>query len=218
VTRRAVPGVRRVPVQRRSAARVGRMLDACAALLDEVGYEATTTALIAERASVPIGSFYQYFPDKRTIVRALIQRYLETFVARVDRLLAEARPAHWWDAVDAVVDSYVDMHRAVPGFSSVRFGDVVDAHLLDLDRDNDEVVAGRFGELLASRFGVAADPRLGRAMTVAVTIADALLKRAFRVDPAGDPELIAEAKLAVRLYLSRGPHAGPGGGAVGPVS
>ncbi|MEU8820287.1 hypothetical protein AB0C26_37730, partial [Actinoplanes sp. NPDC048796] len=35
----AVPALRRVPVQGRSVARVQRMLDACAELVDEVGYE-----------------------------------------------------------------------------------------------------------------------------------------------------------------------------------
>jgi len=43
---------RRVPVQGRSLARVTRMLDACASLVDEVGYEGLTTTLLAERAGV----------------------------------------------------------------------------------------------------------------------------------------------------------------------
>jgi len=63
--------LRRVPVQGRSVARVQRMLDACAELVDEVGYEGLTTTLLAERAEVAIGSVYQFFPDKRAIVQAL---------------------------------------------------------------------------------------------------------------------------------------------------
>ena len=41
--------LRRVPVQGRSVARVQRMLDACASLVDEIGYEGLTTTLLAER-------------------------------------------------------------------------------------------------------------------------------------------------------------------------
>src|SRR4029450_9420731 len=66
--------LRRVPVQGRSVARVQRMLDACAELVDEVGYEGLTTTLLAERAEVAIGSVYQFFPDKRALVHALALR------------------------------------------------------------------------------------------------------------------------------------------------
>ena len=42
--------LRRVPVQGRSLARVHRMLDACAELVDEVGYEGLTTTLLASHS------------------------------------------------------------------------------------------------------------------------------------------------------------------------
>ncbi|HEY8481182.1 MAG TPA: TetR family transcriptional regulator, partial [Spirillospora sp.] len=51
--------LRRRPAQRRSAERVQRMLDACAEILDEDGYDGLTTTRIAQRADVAIGSVYQ---------------------------------------------------------------------------------------------------------------------------------------------------------------
>ena len=77
--------LRRLPVQERSAARVERMLDVCAALVDELGYEALTTTLVAERAGVAIGSVYQFFPDKR----ALVQAHPHVGARRVGRLVVE---------------------------------------------------------------------------------------------------------------------------------
>lgn len=44
-------------------------------------------------------------------------------------------------------------------------------------------------------------PGLDRALLVAVEAADAVLKLAFRADPAGDPRLIAECKQLVHRYL-----------------
>jgi AcrR family transcriptional regulator len=41
------------------------------------GYAATTTNAIAARAGVPIGSLYQFFPDKTSILQALALRYAE---------------------------------------------------------------------------------------------------------------------------------------------
>jgi AcrR family transcriptional regulator len=67
---------RRVPIQERAKTRVERILGATMELLLEQGVGAVTTARIAERANVPVGSVYQYFPNKKAIFVAL---YKETF-------------------------------------------------------------------------------------------------------------------------------------------
>src|ERR1700761_5273643 len=121
--------LRRRPVQQRSAARVERMLEACATLIDEVGYDGVTTTLIAERAGVAVGSLYQFFPDKRAVVQALTTRNLDRFMESIGQRLASVTLEHWWDAVDLVFDAYVEMYRQVPGFTQIRFGDVVDLRL-----------------------------------------------------------------------------------------
>src|ERR687884_165018 len=133
--------LRRVPVQGRSVARVNRMLDACAQLIDEVGYDGLTTTLLAERAGVAIGSVYQFFPDKRAIVQALTLRNLEAYLDRLGTRLQRESGTHWWDAVDTAIDEYIAMHRTTPGFRTLHFGDVVDVHLLDDERDNNAVIA-----------------------------------------------------------------------------
>ncbi|WP_133740153.1 TetR family transcriptional regulator [Actinorugispora endophytica] len=184
-------------------ARVQRMLDACAELLDEGGYTELSTTRIAERAGVAIGSVYQFFPDKKAITQALGLRYLDTFTLRVANRLAEESFGHWTEAVDAIVDEYIDMHRNEPGFRSLHFGDVVDIRLLDSDNENNRVIAGRLRDLLISVAGASDGEKLDRAIVVAVEASDAVLKLAFRDDPDGDPRLIAEAKLLVRGYLEQ---------------
>jgi AcrR family transcriptional regulator len=202
-TQASIRPLRRVPVQGRSVARVRRMLDACAELVDQVGYEALTTTMLAERAGVAIGSVYQFFPDKRAIVQALTQRNLEAYLERITARFAAARFGHWWEVVDAGIDEYIDMHRNVPGFRTLHFGDVVDVHLLDAERDNNTIIAERLAGLLVSHFGAAAGPRLDFALAIAVEAGDALIKLAFRRDPEGDPEVLAEAKTLIRDYLHR---------------
>lgn len=202
----AIRPLRRVPVQGRSVARVQRMLDACADLIDEIGYEALTTTLLAERAGVAIGSVYQFFPDKRAVVQALTLRNLEAYLDRLashipERLASHGEFGHWWDAVEASIDEYVDMHRTVPGFRTLHFGDLVDVHLLDEERDNSEVVADQLARLLAGRFRLADASRLGLALTVAVEAAHALVRFAFRRAVHGDEAVLAEAKAVVRGYL-----------------
>jgi AcrR family transcriptional regulator len=193
--------LRRVPVQGRSVARVQRMLDACAELIDEVGYDGLSTTLLAERAGVAIGSVYQFFPDKRAIVQALTLRNVEAYLARLADRIPAGELTDWWDGVDAAIEEYIELHRSVPGFRTLHFGDVVDVHLIDPDRDNNAVIADHLTELLI-RYHSAPDSRKLRfALVIAVEAADALIKLAFRRDPDGDSAVLREAKVLVRGYL-----------------
>ncbi|MET7763328.1 TetR/AcrR family transcriptional regulator [Streptomyces sp. NPDC005393] len=201
-----LPPLRRHPVQRRSAERLGRILDACAELLDEISYEQLSTRAVAERAQVPIGSVYRFFSNKRAMAEALAHRNLDEYAARITRRLAESGPdAGWREAMDVVVDEYLAMKRGAPGFALIEFGMPVPATGLP-DQPN-HLVADRLRALLADRLGVEggdeADERLRVAFLLAVEAADALLRLAFRVDPAGDPAIVAETKELLRAYLAR---------------
>lgn len=178
------------------------MLDACAEILDEVGYDGLSTTRIAQRADVAIGSVYQFFPDKRAVTQALALRNLEWFVDRVTRRISEGAFPHWSDCVGVVIEIFVDMHRAVPGFRVLRFGDVADAHLLDVSADNNAVVADRLRAMAVQVFGLADSDELARVLTIAVEAADAVLKLAFRRDSMGDPEIVAEAERLIHGYLA----------------
>ncbi|MEU4574546.1 TetR family transcriptional regulator [Nonomuraea sp. ATR24] len=204
--------LRRRPAQRRSAERVERMLDECALLLDEVGYDAVTTKEVARRAEVPIGTFYQFFPDKQGLVRALALRNLEAFLGRVTERIAEAELGHWTDLVELAIDEFVAMKRTTPGFGVVDFGEALAApgghasdganHTLDAALENNAIVADRLRALTVDLLGAPRGPGLDRALLVAVEACDAVLKLAFRAHPDGDPDLIAECKQLVRRYLA----------------
>jgi AcrR family transcriptional regulator len=69
--------LRRQPKQQRGKDRVGKILDAAAAVFDAVGYEAATTHMIAAEAKTAIGSVYQFFPDKAAIFNAMELRHVD---------------------------------------------------------------------------------------------------------------------------------------------
>ncbi len=204
--------LRRAPVQQRSAQRLARILDACAEVLEETGYEDLSTRAVAGRAGVPIGSVYRFFPNKRAMAEALARRNLDAYADRITaRLTAPAHtPLQWRHAMDVVVDEYLAMKRTVPGFALVEF--TVPAP--SATRQANYEVADRLLALFAGPLGLdAADERLRTAFLVGVESADALLQLAFRTDPAGDPALVTETKLLLRSYLARyldGSDAGEG--------
>jgi AcrR family transcriptional regulator len=193
--------MRRMPSQQRSRIRVERILDAAGELVAERGYEATTTSLIARRARVSPGSFYQFFADKRAVVQALSARNLETFTERLDEHFVRGEYQHWWDAIEASFDLYVELCRTDVGFRAVRFGDIVDQHLLDPHEENDTVVARKIGQLLAGRFGVTISDELTLALLMAVKVADTLVRFAFARDAQGDPDVLASTRRLLRSHL-----------------
>lgn len=69
-----VNGPRKQPRQARSQVTVEVLLDATAILLVAEGFAGTTTTRVAEKAGVSIGSLYQYFPNRESLVRAVARR------------------------------------------------------------------------------------------------------------------------------------------------
>jgi AcrR family transcriptional regulator len=85
--------VRRSPRQPRGEARVTRLLDAAAAVIAEVGVDATTTNAIAAAAATSVGSLYQFVSNQDAIVHALAQRLADGFDTVKDEVL-HVRYAH----------------------------------------------------------------------------------------------------------------------------
>lgn len=193
--------LRRAPVQRRSAERLTRILDACADLLDEVGYDALSTRAVAQRASVPIGSVYRFFGNKRQMADALAQRNLERYTLRVtERLRQAGEHGGWRAAMDVVLDEYLEMKRTAPGFSLVDFGNQIP---VGARAEPNHRVADRLTELLSGYLGREPDDDLRRVFLIAVETADTLVHLAFRVAPEGDQRIIDEAREMLRAYLAR---------------
>jgi AcrR family transcriptional regulator len=194
--------LRRAPVQRRSAERLTRILDACADLLDEVGYDALSTRAVAVRAGVPIGSVYRFFGNKRAMADALAQRNLERYTERVTERLKEAGGGEGWRAaVDAVLDEYIAMKRTAPGFSLVDFGNQIPVGSGHAEPNHR--VADRLTDLLSGYLSREPDEDLRRTFLIAVETADSLVHLAFRVDPEGDEKVIEETRALLRAYLAR---------------
>jgi AcrR family transcriptional regulator len=108
---------RRKPSQERSRDRVERILDATASLLGEMSVDKITTAAIAEKAGVPIGSVYQYFPNKLAVLAQLARRVMESVDLRTASLIAEDFGVLPWDqAIDRAIDATMQGYSEQPGY------------------------------------------------------------------------------------------------------
>lgn len=142
--------LRTTPIQARSATRITELLDACAAVVEDLGIEHVTTNLIAERAGCSIGTIYRYFPDRIAVLRALGLRQCAQTVECTSSRLADADPSPegYRRFLLGLIDDFLDWHRTSPGTSALGF-----AHLLDTPVSEDEsaIVDGRLIAGLAPR-------------------------------------------------------------------
>jgi AcrR family transcriptional regulator len=208
LSRLAEPGysgslsLRNEPVQARSTARLAALLDAAAAVIDELGYERLTTAMVAERAGASIGTVYRYFPDRIAVLQALATRNLER---TLERVISEIKnPAHenWVSALEAGLSIFVEAFRNEPGFRSLRVGDVVDLRPTPTERTYNSIVADRIREALVERFDLPNDDKTKFLFECAVEVSDAMAARAFTFDPNGEVAFLDAGKDLVRSLLS----------------
>jgi AcrR family transcriptional regulator len=79
--------VRRVPSQARSEQTIQVIFEATAQVLNEYGEAALTTNRIAQRGGVSVGTLYQYFDSKESIVLGMLTREREQVMSTLDDLL-----------------------------------------------------------------------------------------------------------------------------------
>jgi AcrR family transcriptional regulator len=75
---------RKLPVQARSEVTVLAIFEASIQILLSVGYRKLTTSRVAERAGVSVGTLYQYFPNRQSLIRAVLERYLAEMSASIE--------------------------------------------------------------------------------------------------------------------------------------
>lgn len=76
--------MRKQPTQKRSREMVAVLLEATARTIVSKGLEQTTTNHIAETAGVSVGSLYQYFDSKESIIEALLNQRMDGLLEVVD--------------------------------------------------------------------------------------------------------------------------------------
>jgi AcrR family transcriptional regulator len=192
----------RKPVQARSTARLTALLDAAAAVIEEIGYERLTTAMVAEKAGASIGTVYRYFPDRIAVLQSLSVRNLNEFTARGLAGLSAAGISSWPGAMDAAVDGIADFFRTELGFKSLRFGDVLDVRPRANGGTGNGAVAGQIVAILNERFELGDAADLEFRVEVALELADSLLAGRTEGEGPREQRFIAEARKVVIDYLA----------------
>lgn len=175
---------RKIPTQERARATVEAIYEATTQLLQRDGYAQLTTARVAERAGVSIGSFYQYFPNKQALAAAVHNHYGEKFLEGFRLSLETAAAKSLDECVAALVHAALVDHPHPP-----------DLHRILLELTREVARADKSGEFAASaknliadvltahRSEIAPDLDIAEAAAMIETILEAVVHRAVSDHP-----------------------------------
>ena len=99
---------RKQPVQARSEQTLTVIFDATVQVLLRHGYAHLTTTRIAERAGVSVGSLYQYFPNKQSLLAAVLGRHLDQIAEAMESACIAGKGQNAITIAHLLVDAFVD--------------------------------------------------------------------------------------------------------------
>lgn len=146
-TEQSVPEpTRRNPTQQRSRERQERILAVATQLIATKGSDQVKMSEIAERSEISIGSLYQYFPDKSSVIRTLAERYNAESRRCIEEALAAVEDEQGLrSAYSELLDQYYEIVLATPAMRDIWSGMQADKQLLELELEESRVA----GALLA---------------------------------------------------------------------
>lgn len=195
--------MRRQPRQARSKARVQRILEVAERMFVVDGYDVTTTNAIAAKAEVPIGSLYQFFPDKSVIVQALAAQYMEQLQKRFEMLHAsEATELSLAEYVERMIDMTNQFFDDYPGYHSIFMqvqNKIPELEAIEAAADNQLIQ--EIAILLSSRFADRQQVNYETVSFVIVKAVGTLLWLALSQEQPFRDELLTETKRLTLSYL-----------------
>jgi AcrR family transcriptional regulator len=144
---------RRTPTQDRSKRRVELILKTAAALIEEQGATQLKMASIAHRAQLPVGSIYQFFPSKESLLRELVVANHDRIRLRIEADFAEVSSIELFiKRMTRAIDDYFEFFFGSPAYRELWSTSQAWAPLQDFDRDdslrNARVLARALSKLL----------------------------------------------------------------------
>ena len=203
-------GVSSVPLNRRRMPRQGRSLVTVAAIFEATiqvllteGPIRLNTTRVAERAGVSVGTLYQYFPNKQSLLLALLERHLTSLTSIVEKACHENLNTGSDNIATVVVDAYLEAIMAHAEVSPALYYIAVD---LDAGRLLDKAVqksVQAIEKLLVSASVGNFSETYVIALTMAAVLFGAVPAFCTRVmPPSAGVEAKRQLELMFRVYLS----------------
>ncbi len=100
----------KAPTQQRSRQTVSTILQACSKLLVEESFFSVTTDKVAKEAGVSIGSLYQFFGNKESVVSAVIRQLMSDDLEKFRTALANVENLSQEQKINLITKTLVEIY------------------------------------------------------------------------------------------------------------
>src|SRR5215469_11783150 len=100
---------RKMPIQTRATVTVGAICEGAIQVLLNHGADRLTTTRVAERAGVSVGTLYQYYPNKESLLAAVFEDHLNKVTSAMEAACREAHGKPLAAMIHHVVIAFVDI-------------------------------------------------------------------------------------------------------------
>lgn len=162
---------------------VDAILDATLQVLLAVGKERLTTTRVAARAGVSVGTLYQYFPNKISLLQAALKRHMDSVYVAIERVCTAQHGNPLGTMAVALVDAY---------FAAKMKDSKVSAALYAVSSDVDglkiaQTVSNGSLNLIAALLATSSDPLSKDPLLVASMLVSAMAGVSRRLLESGKP-------------------------------
>ena len=190
----------KVPVQERSRRRFDEILHAAGAELDDVGWHGFAMESVARRANGSIGSVYRYFPNKLSLIAALVDSQYEqlrrVFHGRTD----DERPFE--DVIQTMITECGVVVRLLPGLQALGNAAMVDNEAQVLFRRAMGPISEWMADAIRHRLPNVETTRLVYISEILTHSIESLLFLSNRPDFPNREAVLRETRLILRGYMS----------------
>lgn len=198
---------RKSPVQARSTATIEVLHEATIQVLLKEGIVKCNTTRIAERAGVSVGSIYQYYPNRDSLLAAVLQRHLDSVAEKIEELCLRYEKTSIRTLISALVDEIILTKLSNPEESKALYAISGERGGLDLSKRMNDRMLAAVSNLLES----ASDIEFDDSQIVAEFVLGAimgLIRRVLENQVTDKVEQVLEShlKLMVVAYLQQIGH------------
>ena len=192
---------RRPTTQVRGRARRELLIQATKDLLDEQLLDSISLADIAERAGIPTGSAYHFFPSVNSAFAALAEQFAEELDNAISAPYKVAVGADWSDILNQAIDRACAIYQDSPAYQQLIIGGKAPPEIKLTDRVNDEVLGRLLINAISQHFVLPDFPRATEIFFYSVEIIDLLFMLSVLREDRISEAMIVEAKRAAYAYL-----------------
>lgn len=191
--------MRKIPTQARSRATVEAIVEAATHVLGRRGWAEFTTNEVADVAGASIGSLYQYFPNKLSLIEAIRRRHFDGVIAVLKKACIEPDDS----SVDSLIEGMLELHSSNPSLHKALLEEAPRVELSGAHAEFEREYLEGYCAFVSKHLR---DSRAGPSRVIARVLAGAIegaVHDAATHGQSGSPAFKRELAFLVRSYLSR---------------